>query len=1024
MREPRRNARSGARLAVAVAAAFVFVPPVIANPTGPALVSGAAQMSNPSPNLLQVVNTPGTIINWTGFSIAGGETTRFVQLNAASAVLNRVTGGNPSSILGRLESNGRVFLVNPNGIVFGGSSVVDVAGLIASTRDISNDNFTNGNYAFSGGGIGNVTLQIGAQILTSGSGGQVWLIANQVNAEAGSRITAPQGQVVLAAGSSVQVGTSHLGGMSFTVQPGAGNSVEALGEIVAQRGAVGFFADSVNIGNAVSAKGGSVTVSATRDVVVRSGTSMDASGSGNENGGAISIQAGGRLQMDGTAELNADGGMLGGNGGRISLAAHDLRLPVAGLTRGASLVHALASSSTHAQGEVLMTQTGSFSYTGTDRDIRTIASPVNTPGAVTVPGMDGGFLSVYTPGSSDSATREIRVYGSDGAPRGAGTTLAAPGFQNLRSSGLSDGSYMVLWNDSGVHSMQLINANGTLNGGPINLTARGQTVFDIQPLLSGGFVALGSAGGTARFYDTNAALVRTITGVPAGTFVPMARGFAIVNPNGTSGYTVQRYDGAGDPVGEVTQYGRSDIAFASPTNDFTALTSLAGQQLHADGHFALPNFGISATLLPGQQFLASKNFTDPLQVRRFSIGGVDALGPGFTDLNGSRAGLADGSFASATNALVSVRGGDGATLLSETVASNSFMQPTALGNGGLAVVVREQVGPSSYRLYTRTYEKAGGGVAPVPGTASGGAGQSADFATRPGAATNTGVPPASGGGTPTVVTGSGAGASFGGVATYGCNAAVCSPEVRAAVALVTATRGAQSAAEAFNTGGGAAVAAAAENSVRAVWAEVVNRRASPEDIQREEAAILRDQREVAKLVGELSTGLEELRKQGKDTFDDRVETIKKVIQDYTEREMLYQQTGLSRTVPTERKLVDSLLNMDSEERRAFGETLVTLMQTDPTFGEAPSKPAAAPAPAIPRPDAAAATQPDSAAATQPDSAAPAFPDAPAAVGESVIVDRPGHSPDLRPEEVIENEILESQSEALRQQRNESGAGVR
>ncbi|TXT33872.1 MAG: filamentous hemagglutinin outer membrane protein [Comamonadaceae bacterium] len=134
--------------------------PAHANPTGMAVAAGGALQSNPSTNTLQIVTLPGSILNWQNFSIARGETTRFVQENSASTVLNRVVGANPSNILGTLQSNGRVFLVNPNGIVFGGNSVVDTAGLIASTRDLSDANFTAGNYAFSGTGNGDITLTL------------------------------------------------------------------------------------------------------------------------------------------------------------------------------------------------------------------------------------------------------------------------------------------------------------------------------------------------------------------------------------------------------------------------------------------------------------------------------------------------------------------------------------------------------------------------------------------------------------------------------------------------------------------------------------------------------------------------------------------------------------------------------------------------------------------------------------------------------------------------------------------------
>src|SRR5207244_3540063 len=74
-------------------------------------------------------------------SIGPGEITRFNQPSSSSAALNRVTGGDPSVILGQLSANGRILLINPNGVLFGAGSRIDVAGLIASTTNISNDDF-------------------------------------------------------------------------------------------------------------------------------------------------------------------------------------------------------------------------------------------------------------------------------------------------------------------------------------------------------------------------------------------------------------------------------------------------------------------------------------------------------------------------------------------------------------------------------------------------------------------------------------------------------------------------------------------------------------------------------------------------------------------------------------------------------------------------------------------------------------------------------------------------------------------
>ncbi|MDZ4203172.1 MAG: filamentous hemagglutinin N-terminal domain-containing protein, partial [Gallionella sp.] len=92
---------------ICVALLLAFgVQDALANPMGGSVVSGQASIAA-SGNVLTVTNTPGTIINWQGFSIGANEVTRFIQQSASSAVLNRVVGNNPSQILGTLQSNGR-----------------------------------------------------------------------------------------------------------------------------------------------------------------------------------------------------------------------------------------------------------------------------------------------------------------------------------------------------------------------------------------------------------------------------------------------------------------------------------------------------------------------------------------------------------------------------------------------------------------------------------------------------------------------------------------------------------------------------------------------------------------------------------------------------------------------------------------------------------------------------------------------------------------------------------------------------
>src|SRR5499426_2999296 len=145
MNKTRRNPIRRTLAAAAVAACFA-VTPALANPTGANVVRGTAAIHQAG-NLLQITNSPNAIINWQSFSIGANEVTRFLQQSSSSAVLNRVTTQNPSEILGSLQSKlldgvttgGRVFLINPNGILFGAGAQIDVGGLVASTLRMSNE---------------------------------------------------------------------------------------------------------------------------------------------------------------------------------------------------------------------------------------------------------------------------------------------------------------------------------------------------------------------------------------------------------------------------------------------------------------------------------------------------------------------------------------------------------------------------------------------------------------------------------------------------------------------------------------------------------------------------------------------------------------------------------------------------------------------------------------------------------------------------------------------------------------------
>jgi filamentous hemagglutinin len=84
-------------------------------------------------------------LNWKSFNVGKDNTVQFVQEKGSSSIaLNRIFQGSPSKILGKIQANGQIYLVNKNGIVFGKDSVVDTNGLVASALNISDKAFEKG----------------------------------------------------------------------------------------------------------------------------------------------------------------------------------------------------------------------------------------------------------------------------------------------------------------------------------------------------------------------------------------------------------------------------------------------------------------------------------------------------------------------------------------------------------------------------------------------------------------------------------------------------------------------------------------------------------------------------------------------------------------------------------------------------------------------------------------------------------------------------------------------------------------
>lgn len=170
-----------------------------ANPQGAQVVGGSATVQGQGTAAVTVTqSTDKAIINWKTFNIGNGETTRFIQPSASSVALNRVTGGlGPSQIFGTLSANGRIFLVNPDGILFGPNSKIDTAGFLATTSDIKNNDFIAGRYNFMLPGRPDASI-VNQGTITAESGGFAALVAPGVRNS--GTITARLGTIGISSG--------------------------------------------------------------------------------------------------------------------------------------------------------------------------------------------------------------------------------------------------------------------------------------------------------------------------------------------------------------------------------------------------------------------------------------------------------------------------------------------------------------------------------------------------------------------------------------------------------------------------------------------------------------------------------------------------------------------------------------------------------------------------------------------------------------------------------------------------------
>jgi filamentous hemagglutinin family protein len=275
----------GGKISLVVSALVGSVTLSFAAPSGGTVTTGSATITQNGSitNIDQSTNKAS--INWQSFNIGSNETVNFNQPSSSSITLNRVVGATSSLIQGAMNANGQVFLVNPNGVLFANGSQVNVAGLVATTKNITDEDFQNGNYNFDG----DSTASILNQGTINATNGYVALLGKTVSNE--GTITATLGNVQLAGGKrfSLQIDGNSL--VNLTIDEAQLNSlVENKGAIIADGGKVHLTTQAVN--------------DILDGMVNNTGVIEANSLSTNENGEVILFAHGGTANIDGT--LKAD----------------------------------------------------------------------------------------------------------------------------------------------------------------------------------------------------------------------------------------------------------------------------------------------------------------------------------------------------------------------------------------------------------------------------------------------------------------------------------------------------------------------------------------------------------------------------------------------------------------------------------------------------------------------------------------------------------------------------------------------
>lgn len=496
--------------------------------SGEQVVSGQARFVRFGNNVT-ITAANNTIINYGSFNIRAGESVNFVQPDALARVLNRINSAEPSRIDGSLSANGRVYIVNPAGVYFGPGSVVNSGSIFAAAGNLSNADFLRNINRFTD--VKGSVVNEGS--ITTAPGGVAALVGSAAR-NFGS-ISAPQGTIIMASGSSVLIGEEggHVYAQVDTAEAMGSGPQGGDAPAAARKGRFGAgdtFA--VAVFNKGVAKAKHVQMEASRGVTVASGTIDVSDPSAGGKGGSVEL-LGERVALV-NATIDASGDAKGGQvlvGGDLQGRGAQRNAWLTNVDSG-SVVHADALTSGDG-GKVIVWSDGTTKFQGL----------VTARGGAQ--GGNGGFAEI------SGAQYLHATHNADlSAPKGnAGTVLYDP--LNIRiDGGSSDGS-----DDTDASATNLINDSGSNTQGTITFADEGAGTPDP-------FIVFES-----EIEGTNANIVLqarnsiTANGAFTGNDLTLQAGRSL---------TLQTFNDAGAGAGVI------DLTGSSAGNNLNIVTSGAG----------------------------------------------------------------------------------------------------------------------------------------------------------------------------------------------------------------------------------------------------------------------------------------------------------------------------------------------------------------------------------------------------------------------------------------------------------------